>query len=186
MSGIHQELIERCLRLEARAQRQLYEMFAPEMMAVCARYAHSLADAEDMLQEGFVKVFRNLKHYRDQGYLGAWIRRIMINNAIDHLRRGKPRQQQAELYPSVAMDETGDALELIQAEELMRMIRELPGGYRMVFNLYAVEGYSHAEIGEQLGITESTSRSQYARARALLQQRIRQSNRSTYPCKDVV
>jgi RNA polymerase sigma-70 factor (ECF subfamily) len=165
----HQKLVKDCLKGKLQAQRELYEQFAKEMLGVCYRYTRSIKDAEDVLQEGFVKVFYNLGQFKYEGELGAWIRRIMVNTALNFLKRNRKYQKemyftQEYLHP-VADD---DPIIRIQAKELADLIRQLPQGYQVIFNLYAVEGYSHVEIGEMLGISDGTSRSQYSRARNLL------------------
>ena len=162
-------LVKNCLRQKPEAQRLLYERFAKAMLGVCYRYTKSLKDAEDVLQDGFVKVFTHLHQYKFEGDLGAWIRRIMVNTALNFLKRNKKYQQEmvfteAPLHP-VAEDNPAVTL---QAKELADLIRQLPPGYQAVFNLFAIEGYSHIEIGGMLGISDGTSRSQYAWARALL------------------
>ena len=171
-------LVKNCLKEKPAAQRQLYELFAPAMLSVCYRYTKSMADAEDVLQEGFVKVFLNLKQYKFQGELGGWIRRIMVTTAINYLKRNA-RYQTDLLFPDdhlhvVSSDHHPEVK--MQAKELADLIRQLPPGYQTIFNLYAVEGFNHVEIGKILGIQESTSRSQYARARNLLIQWIEQKN----------
>jgi len=137
-----------------------------------------MADAEDVLQEGFVKVFLNLHQYTFKGELGGWIRRIMVTTAINYLKRNA-RYQSELLFPDdhlhVVSNDHHPEIKL-EAKELADLIRQLPPGYQAIFNLYAVEGFNHVEIGKILGIQESTSRSQYARARALLIQRIEQKN----------
>lgn len=163
------QLVKDCLKGRPEAQRQLYEQFAKNMLGICYRYTKSLKDAEDVLQEGFVKVFFGLKQYKFEGELGAWIRRIMVNTALNFLKRNyKYRTEmfftEQPLHP-VADD---NPAVILQAKELADIIRQLPHGYQTIFNLHAVEGYSHVEIGEMLGISNGTSRSQYARARALL------------------
>jgi RNA polymerase sigma factor (sigma-70 family) len=163
------QLVNGCLKGKPEAQRQLYAQFAETMLGVCYRYTKSMRDAEDVLQEGFIKVFRGLPQYKFQGELGAWIRRIMVTTALNYLKRNQKYRDEmyfAEqpLHP-VATD---DPLILLQAKELADLIRQLPSGYQSIFNLHAVEGYTHVEIGEMLGIADSTSRSQYARARSLL------------------
>jgi RNA polymerase sigma factor (sigma-70 family) len=171
-------LVKDCLKGNPAAQRQLYELHARPMLNICYRYTKSLADAEDVLQEGFVKVFLNLTQYKFQGPLGAWIRRIMVTTAINYLKKNA-RYQSELVFPDehlhVATNDRHPELRL-EAKELADMIRQLPPGYQTIFNLYAVEGYNHVEIGKILGIQESTSRSQYARARALLIQWIEQKN----------
>lgn len=170
-------LVKECLKEKAAAQREFYNRFAPSMLAVCYRYTKSVADAEDVLQEGFVKAFKNLSQYRHAGELGGWLRRIMVTTAINFLKRNS--RYQAEL---VFGDEHLHAVSSYQPEvnlearELADLIRQLPAGYQTIFNLHAVEGYSHVEIGSLLGIQEGTSRSQYARARGLLIQWIEKRN----------
>ncbi len=154
---------------KTRGQRKLYEHFSKNMLGICYRYTKSLKDAEDVLQEGFVKVFLGLKQYKFEGELGAWIRRIMVNTALNFLKRN--RKYRSEMFfteqPLHPVADDNPAISL-QAKELADLIRQLPHGYQTIFNLHAVEGYSHVEIGEMLGISDGTSRSQYARARALL------------------
>ena len=174
----HSTLVKDCLKGKPAAQKQLYDGFAPLMLSVCYRYTKSMADAEDVLQEGFVKVFLNLQQYRFQGELGGWIRRIMVTTAINYLKRNS-RYQTDLLFPdehlhAVSTDQHPEVK--MEAKELADLIRQLPPGYQTIFNLYAVEGFSHVEIGKMLGIRESTSRSQYARARTLLIQWIEQQN----------
>ena len=171
------QLVKECLKGKPVAQRQFYDRFAPAMLAVCYRYTKAMADAEDVLQEGFVKAFRNLQQYKGEGEVGAWLRRIMVTTAINFLKKNS--RYQSEL---VFGDEHLHAISSYQphvsleAKELADLIRQLPSGYQTIFNLHAVEGYSHVEIGKILGIQEGTSRSQYARARALLIQWIEQRN----------
>ncbi|GAB4091259.1 RNA polymerase sigma factor [Flaviaesturariibacter terrae] len=165
----NRELVKAALKGKPSAQKALYDRFAPDMLAVCYRYTKSTHDAEDLLQEGFVRVFLNLQQYRFEGELGGWIRRIMVHTALNYLKRKSPYNsgfsfESDHLHP-VAPDDPGVTLD---AKDLAALIRQLPTGYQAIFNLYAVEGYSHAEIGQLLGIQEGTSRSQYARARALL------------------
>lgn len=151
------------------AQKQLYMEFAPVMLGVCYRYTKSLEDAEDVLQDGFVRVFKFLEQYNKQGELGAWIRKIMVNTALNYLKRNQKYQHDllfdtAELHV-VSQD---DPEVLLNIKELADLIRQLPTGYQTIFNLYAIEGFTHVEIGQMLGISENTSRSQYMRARQLL------------------
>lgn len=168
MNG-HSQLIKDCLKGKPAAQKQLYEEFAPSMLGVCYRYTKSFQDAEDVLQEGFVRVFRFLHQYNNQGELGAWIRRIMVNTTLNYLKQSKKYQydllfDKAELH----IVSTDDPEVNVNTKDLADLIRQLPTGYQTVFNLYAVEGFSHSEIGQMLGISENTSRSQYMRARQLL------------------
>ncbi|HMR92439.1 MAG TPA: RNA polymerase sigma factor [Chitinophagaceae bacterium] len=164
-----QKLVRDCLKGKRQAQQELYATYAEAMLGVCYRYTRSMHDAEDVLQEGFVKVFHHLDQYKQEGELGAWIRRIMVNTALNFLKRNKKYQDgmffTEEYMHPVSREETTASVE---AKELAELIRQLPQGYQVIFNLHAVEGYSHVEIGEMLGIKDSTSRSQYARARTLL------------------
>lgn len=153
-------------------QQVLYNMFSSKMFAVCLRYANDYNSAQDLLQEGFVKVFRNIEKFRSEGSFEGWVRRIFVNTAIEHYRK------QVNLY-ALHDSETkmyeyydGNALETLKHEDIMKMIQKLSDGYRTVFNLYVVEGYSHKEIGDMMGISEGTSKSQLARARYLLQKMI--------------
>lgn len=166
------DIIRGCIAGDNRMQEVLYRKYSARMYAVCLRYAGSADDAKDFLQEGFVKVYRNLERFRAEGSFEGWMRRIFVRTAIEQLRA---RRLQTTPLPE-GQDtggETGwNALDGLALEDLMRMIRSLPDGYRTVFNLYAVEGYSHREIGEMLGISEGTSKSQLARARKALQEMI--------------
>jgi RNA polymerase sigma factor (sigma-70 family) len=165
----HQKLVKDCLKGKSQAQRELYEHFAQTMLGVCYRYTRSVRDAEDVLQEGFIKVFLHLKQYKQEGELGAWIRRIMVNTALNYLKRNRKYQEEmffTEEYLHPVTDD--DPAIRLQAKELADLIRQLPQGYQVIFNLHAVEGFTHVEIGEMLGISDGTSRSQYSRARNLL------------------
>lgn len=159
------------------AQKQLYQEFAAQMLGVCYRYTKSLEDAEDVLQEAFVRVFRFMHQYNAEGDLGAWIRRIMVNTALNYLKKNR-RYQHDLLYDNTELTVvTYDNPEIhLNAKELAEMIRQLPTGYQTIFNLHAVEGYSHVEIGQMLGISDNTSRSQYMRARQLLCSWLNQSS----------
>jgi RNA polymerase sigma factor (sigma-70 family) len=165
----YRKLVKDCIKCKPLAQRQLYELFAPAMLGVCFRYTKSIDDAEDVLQDGFVKVFKNLHQYKFEGELGGWIRKIMVNTALNYLKTNKRYQydlsfDEMTLHPV----STDDPLIKLQTKELSELIRQLPTGFQTIFNLHAVEGYSHVEIAPMLGISDGTSRSQYSRARALL------------------
>lgn len=165
----HVQLVKDCLKEKPAAQKALYEQFAGPMLGICYRYTKSMADAEDVLQEGFIKVFRNLHQYKFEGELGGWIRSIMVTTAINYLKKNSRYQNELIYTDDYLHAVTNEHPEIkIEAKELAMLIRQLPTGYQTIFNLYAVEGYSHVEIGEILGIHEGTSRSQYARARGLL------------------
>ena len=165
----YNRLVKDCLKGQPEAQRQLYEHFAEGMLGVCYRYTKSMTDAEDVLQDGFIKVFRNLHQYKFEGELGGWIRRIMVNTALNYLKKNS-RYQTDLSFTDTSMHPVSDENPELQllAKDLADLVRQLPTGYQTIFNLHAVEGFTHVEIGKMLGINEGTSRSQYARARALL------------------
>lgn len=161
-------LVKECLRGNERAQRSLYERFSSKMTGVCYRYVRNKADAEDILQEGFIKVFTSLKQFQSKGSLEGWIRRIMINTAINFLNKNKKLRHSLgnETDERIASaDHTDGAL---HRQDILNMLHQLPTGYRTIINLYAIEGYSHKEIGEMLDIAEVTSRSQYSRGKEML------------------
>lgn len=162
------DLIKLCLNGKVRAQHALYSRFSPKMYAVCYRYAKNAEDAKDILQESFIRVFNHLGDFNHTGSLEGWIRRITVNCAIRHYEKNlrKLDKDDWEHYPEASVSES--VLDQLSAEEIVKVINTLPDGYRIVFNLYAIEGYSHKEIAEQLNIGESASRSQLARARAQL------------------
>jgi RNA polymerase sigma factor (sigma-70 family) len=165
----YSSLVKDCLKNKPAAQKQLYEQFAPAMLGVCYRYTKSLQDAEDVLQEGFVKVYLHLNKYQASGELGAWIRRIMVTTALNYLKKNK-RYREELVFAEMPLHPVSDNNPIIQldAKELSELIRQLPTGFQTIFNLYAIEGYTHPEIGALLGISDGTSKSQYARARYLL------------------
>ena len=162
-------LVIECVKGNAKAQRMLFDKFASKMMAVCMRYANDTMEAEDVLQEGFVKVFGKLADFKMEGSLEGWIRRIMVNTSLDALRKNKRFQNDSKLedvYFKISSSEL--ASDHLLAEDLLKMIQALPEGYKIVFNLFAIEGYSHKEIADLLGVSENTSKSQYSRAKAYL------------------
>lgn len=167
------QLITGCLNGDRTAQKKLYELYAPKMLGVCLRYVGDKETAHDVLQDGFVKVFSSFTGYKAEGPLGAWIRRIFINQSLEYLRRKNVCNDTVDIE-SIADYSTDEetAVSKLSAEDLMRLINSLPDGLRSVFNLYAIEGYSHKEVADMLHIEEGTSRSQYARARLWLQKKI--------------
>ncbi len=167
-----EQLVEGCLIPDAKAQKQLYERFNRKMFAVCLRYSSSREEAEDILQEGFVKVFQKISSYKGEGSLEGWIRRVVVNTALDHFRQQKMIWSGLEMAEDQISDET--TLGKLEVQELLKLIQNLPNGFRTVFNLYAIEGYNHREIGELLGISENTSKSQYSRARTQLIESVEQ------------
>lgn len=166
-----QELIEGCRKGERGFQQSLYQRYCRKMMVVCLRYSKTTAEAEDILQEGFVKVFHALKDFRQESKLETWITRIMVNTALNSQRK------KLYLYPMVDVEkidvpEDEVSVSGIHFMQLLDMIQSLPQGCQIVFNLFAIEGYNHKEIAGLLGISEGTSKSQYARARSLLQAKL--------------
>jgi len=165
-----EQLIEGCAKNDRKAQQMLYERFAPEMFTVCLRYVRETAEAEDVLVKAFMKVFQNIEKFKGKGSFEGWVRRIVINEGLAYLRANKTMYLEVDIEKA---DKTTAAnTDHLEAEELMAMVQQLPVGYRTVFNLYAIEGYSHAEISEMLNISEGTSKSQLSRARQLLQKMI--------------
>lgn len=163
------ELIRGCLRGSVQSQKDLYERYAGKMYAVCLRYARTREDAADILQEGFLKVFSKLGQFQFQGSFEGWVRRVMVNTALRTYQKQRFEFEQSgyERLPETPVEP--DAVALLSEEELLKLVRNLPDGYRAVFNLVAIEGYSHAEAAEMLGIQESTSRSQLTKARRQLE-----------------
>ncbi|SIT90964.1 RNA polymerase sigma factor [Pontibacter indicus] len=163
------KLIEGCVAGKRDMQRMLYDLYSRKMMAVCMRYAPTSFEAEDIMQEGFVKVFANIQNFKRDCPLEFWVRRIMINTALKQLRQKSLMTVSHETEEAGNIASTDVNLTGYSMDELLGMIQSLAPRYRMVFNLYAIEGYNHKEIGEMLGISEGTSKSQYSRARAILQ-----------------
>jgi RNA polymerase sigma-70 factor (ECF subfamily) len=163
-------IIKGCLKNDTTAQRELYNRYSPKMLAVCYRFAHNREDAEDMLQEGFIKVFLQIHTFENRGAFEGWIRRIVVHTCINILKKNKKFNESVDIIHATGVQIREDSVPaIIQAKQVVECIRLLPIGYRTVLNLYAVEGYSHREISNMLDIEESTSRSQYTRAKAMLE-----------------
>lgn len=175
-----EDLIVKCKNADRKAQELLYKQLAPKMMAVCLRYAVDKMEAEDMLQNGFVRVFQKINDYRGEGSFEGWVRRIMVHSAIEYFRKHHKMQIVDVQESGYEQSVNPAAAANLQAKDLMLLIQALPDGYRMVFNLYAIEGYSHKEIAEMAGITEGASKSQLSRARTLLKQKIEQLEGKQY------
>lgn len=164
------DLVEGCMMGKAHAQKALYDQYAGPMMSLCLRYTNGKDEAQDILQEGFIKVFKNMSSYSGSGPLGGWIRRIMINTALIHIRKEKKWAYKEDVVEQTHLSAGGpNALDDMTADELMKIINSMPMGYKTVFNLYAIEGYKHKEIAEKLDISENTSKTQYKKARAYIQ-----------------
>ncbi|MCA0425988.1 MAG: sigma-70 family RNA polymerase sigma factor [Bacteroidetes bacterium] len=167
---IDEEIVQACLRNEAKAQKALYDFFSRTMFAVCLRYCNTHEDAMDVLQEGFIKVFTRLNQFSGKGSLEGWMKRVFINTALEHYRVNKVYQEQSDVEMANDNPVDGYVLEKISQKEIFELLNQLAPGYRTVLNLYAIEGYNHAEIAEMLGISEGTSKSQLSRARSLFAQ----------------
>ena len=163
-------MLQGCIKNDASAQQELYHHYSPKMLSVCYRYAKNREDAEDMLQEGFIKVFMQIRQFQNRGALEGWIRKIMVHTCINSLKKNKKFSESVDIIYANSIHVREDAIpSILQAKQVVECIRLLPMGYKTVLNLYAIEGYSHKEIGDMLDIEESTSRSQYTRAKAMLE-----------------
>jgi len=166
-------LISGCIEGNPKAQKMLFDAFSPKFFALCLRYMKSRGEAEDALQEGMLKIFSKLSEYKGKGSFGGWMRRIIVNTCLDQIRKNQKLKFDAPIEnEEYRLSMNAFIIEKMSANELMEEVKNMPPGYRVVFNMFAIEGYSHQEIAESLGITESTSKSQYFRARAYLKDRI--------------
>jgi RNA polymerase sigma factor (sigma-70 family) len=177
-SKSEEELIQDCLKNDRKAQRIIYEKYAGRMYSLCLRYVKEMDEAEDVMINGFMKVFDKLSYFKGEGSFEGWIRRIMVNEALMFIRKNKAMYlvvdiEKADMEPDYHFLDVN-----LEVEDLMKMVNNLPIGYRTIFNLYAIEGFSHKEIAEQLNISENTSKSQLSRARTLLQKILIESERN--------
>jgi RNA polymerase sigma-70 factor (ECF subfamily) len=161
-------LIEDCKKHDRKAQKKLYETFAAKMLAICMRYVRSKEDAEEVLQEGFLKIFFQIDTYRNEGSFEGWMKRIFVGLAIDYFRKNKKLDLNDSLEQGEIVSSSEDVFSNLSAQDLIRTIAQLPDGYRLIFNLYAIEGFTHKDIAEKLDIAEGTSKSQFARAKSKL------------------
>jgi RNA polymerase sigma factor (sigma-70 family) len=168
------EIIEGCRRNERKAQKALYERYASILLGVCIRYSGRRDEAEDILQDGLIKVYFNIKEFAGKGSFINWMKKIMVNTAITHYHRNLKHQYHQDIEDIRETDIDGVSLNTSEftREELFNVIRDLPHGYRLIFNLYAIEGYKHKEIAEMLEIDVNTSKSQYSRAKALIRRKL--------------
>lgn len=169
--------IKRAIQQDREAQKEIFEEFSPKMLAVCRQYMRDIHHAEELMLSGFLKVFTHLHKFKHEGSFEGWIRRIMINTCLSYLRKKNPIEVTDEEY--VYHDYATENLENTAVEDIQKLIDGLPAGYKMVFNLYAIEGYKHSEIAEELGITISTSKSQLFKARKWLQENYIKMNQIT-------
>ncbi len=166
------EIIQGCIEGDIQTQRLLFNTFAPKMMSVCLRYIGNRSEAEDVLQDGFILVFRHIEKFKFNGSFEGWIRRIMVNTALKFLQSKKVNFVEIDAVQATFIHGEPSVLSELNTEELMKMIDALPDGYKIVFNLYVIEGYSHNEIAKLIHISPGTSRSQLIKARRLLQKQI--------------
>jgi RNA polymerase sigma factor (sigma-70 family) len=173
-------LIEKCLKESLKAQKEFYVRFAKKMYGICLRYAKNHMDAEDVLQESFIKIFSGLKNFRFDGSLEGWVRQIVVNTSINHYRKALNNINELDIneMKDLEYEETEESGDL-SAEEILCLIQELPDKYRFIFNLFAIEGYSHKEISMMLNIPENTSKSHLLRGRKMIQTKINQMKENT-------
>lgn len=169
-----QDIIKACIKGESWAQKAIFDQYAPAMLSVCVRYVSDYETARDLLQDGFVRLFSKIETFSGTGAFGGWARRIFVTTALEHLRRNDALKNADSIDDFHNHFENNDVnvIDKISADDLLQCIAELPEGYRAVFNMFAIEGYAHAEIADMLGINEITSRTQYMRARKMLQKKI--------------
>ncbi len=167
------KLLQGCLAGDRQSQKTLYEQYKVQMYRMCLRYANGRSDAEDILQDGFIKVFSDLHQYSGKGALGGWIRKVMVNTALQHIRKNKRIPNMIEVDQIIDLKEASEQIySRIGAKALTEMIQKLPPGYKMIFNLYVVDGYTHQEIADQLNISINTSKSQLSKAKATLRKKL--------------
>ena len=166
------DLIKACQRQNAKAQRTLYDRYSPVMLGLCRRYVRGELEAEDVMIKGFMKVFSKIDLFEGKGSFEGWMKRIMINESLTYIRQNKAMYLETDIEVAEREPDFDKISTELEAKDLLKMVNELPSGYRTIFNLYAIEGYSHKEISELLGINENTSKSQLSRARAQLQKKL--------------
>lgn len=175
MQTTENELIRKCLNNDSKALKRLYELYAPKMFGVCLRCAKNQMEAEDILQEGFIKIFSNLHRFKFEGSFEGWIRRTFVNTSINHYKKNLKHARELDIEDVETENPKGEkVLDKLSADEILSVVQNLPEGYRMVFNLNVLEGYTHKMIGEMLSISENTSKSQLLRAKRLLREKINQ------------
>ncbi|WP_019989571.1 RNA polymerase sigma factor [Rudanella lutea] len=174
------QLVKALQQNESRAQKAVYERYAGKMMAVCTRYIANRSDAEEVMIDGFMRAYERIGQFREEGSFEGWLRRIMVTESLMYLRRTKAWRQ------AISLDEVAEepdyewADQALKTDDLLRLVGQLPEGYRTIFNLYAIEGYSHQEIAQELSISEGTSKSQLSRARAWLQASLAKLEKENY------
>lgn len=177
-------IVKGCISGNRKSQEKLFNLFSSEMFGVCLYYSKDYTEAEDTLHEGFMKVFHKIDQFENKGSLTGWIRKVMVNTALEKFRKQHLLYALGDDYENNEDIDPVNVISDLSASDLINLIRELSPKYRMVFNLYAIEGYSHKEISEMLGISEGTSKSNLARARYVLQNKVRKHFYSSVPIKD--
>lgn len=173
MKYSEEELRALCIKGDGDAQNELYRRYAPKLWGVCLRFAKNQMSAEDILQEGFIRIFTYLDRFENKGSFEGWMRRTMVNTAINYYKKNLSSAKEAEYHEYMGgKSNNADAISSLSHQELLSLIQKLPNGYRTIFNLYIIEGYSHRDIAERLNISENTSKSQLSRARAFLKNQI--------------
>lgn len=166
-------LVKKCIEGDNRAQKKLFDLFAPKLFGVCLRYMKDHDLAQDTLQDGFVKIFTKLSDYNGKGSFEGWMRRITVNTCLDQLRKDQKLKVNTPIDDvSFLVKDNHRIEEELTAKDLLKLVESLPDGYRVVFNMFAIEGYSHKEIAEQLNISENTSKSQFSRAKSHLRRKL--------------
>jgi RNA polymerase sigma-70 factor (ECF subfamily) len=183
LADVPEKIIEGCKKGKSRYQEELYRMIAPKMYGLCLKYSNDKDDAKDIMQDGFIKVFQKIDQYSTKGSFEGWVRRIMINTALEKYRSQVTMYSLDERMPVSDEGVQSTVIENLSAEELLGLVRQLTPKYRMVFNLYAIDGYNHKEISELLGISEGTSKSNLSRARLILQEKVKELYRITRDAK---
>lgn len=171
-----EEIIRGCIEEKHSHQKALYDRFSPKMYVVCLRYGRNSAEAQDILQDGFIKVFDNISQYGATGSFEGWVRRIMVNTALNYCRKKDFKHEIANVDELYQLTTDAKAISNLSEREILKILQGLPTGYRVVFNLYAIEGFTHKEIAEKLNISDNTSRSQLAKARKLIQKIFKRLN----------
>jgi RNA polymerase sigma-70 factor (ECF subfamily) len=179
------DIVKGCISGNRKSQERLFNLFSGEMFGVCLYYSKDYTEAEDTLHEGFMKVFRKIDQFEFKGSLAGWIRKVMVNTALEKFRKQHQLYALGDDYENSADIDPVNVISDLSASDLINLIRELSPKYRMVFNLYAIEGYSHKEISEMLGISEGTSKSNLARARYVLQNKVKKHFYSSVSIKDI-
>lgn len=174
------ELLQYCIKGQRVHQEIFYKKYASKMFGICLGYANDRDQAKDILQDGFIKIFASIENYNNNGSLEGWVRRIIVNTAIDYYRKSIKQLNNVDIEEAENMDGETSILENIYEKELLSLIQKLPEGSRIIFNLFVIEGYSHLEISELLNISQGTSKSQFSRARLLLKEMIRQTHPDYY------